>query len=145
MLEVRTVQTAFGQTASAPALAVTLPRPTAVGDTLSVHLRFSPLTGTPDLADNFGNRWRRTGTQGVDAVTAVAFFTATLVRAGAGHTVTATAQGGPQALEMGVSELSVLAPEEGSAPSPNDLLLAMLAQSHQQTALLQRLVTAQRA
>lgn len=143
---IRTVQAAFAQTsAPADALGLPLPRPSAVGSTLSVYLRFSPLTGTPAVSDSFGNAYRLTGSAAVGPGLAVAFFAADVVRGGAGHTITAAAQGGPQNLEMGASELSLVGPVAGERASAADLLLALLAQANQTNALLQRLVTAERA
>jgi hypothetical protein len=139
-----TVQAAFGQTASALQLFVALPQPTTAGNTLSLYLRFSPLTGTPLISDNYGNLFVRSGV--IDWTGAASgIWTAAIVRGGAGHTITVTSQGGVQALEMGVTELSCPAPMLAECGNSNEVLLAMYAQMSQQTSLLQRLVTAERA
>lgn len=135
---IRSVQSVFGQAAAAGSLAVTLLQPTTVGYTLTVCLRFSPLTGTPEVTDNFANRYLRTGA-GINGSIATALFTVHLERAGAGHTITAVAQGGAQSLEMAVAELAI----RDAAPA-NQFGEMWLAEQRGIRKLLRRLVKAQR-
>lgn len=164
-MELQCLQTVFAQTPSpAPTLAAALPNPTVAGNTLSLYLRFSPLTGTPLLTDSYGNPYRRSGIVNLSDTQAVGLWTAEILRGGNGHIVTATSQGGLQSLELGISELSATGPtmqpgpglipcpvpgptqpRECQSTSTDDILLAIFAQQAQQTALLQRLVTAARA
>lgn len=146
-MDLFTKQFQFAQSSgSVASLAVTLPQPTTIGNVLSLYLRFSPLTGTPSIADNFGNKYRRTGITNLSTTLSVGLFTAEIVRGGAAHTVTAAAQGGNQTLECGVTELSVLSPDcnRHERHTAEDLLFGLWAQAAQQTDYLRRITTALR-
>jgi hypothetical protein len=127
----------------AGSLAVTLASPTTVGNAVQVYLRFSPLTGTPTLMDSFGNPYTRTAIFTLVDGEAMGFWLADIVRGGAYHTLTISSQGGSQNLECAFSELATAG--HGEQHSEREILLAILGESSQQTALLQRLVTAERA
>ena len=137
---IRPIQTAFGQVATAAVLSVSLSRPTTVGNVLSLSLRFSPLTGTPAISDNFGNAFRPIATGVLAAGIATGFWITDIVRGGANHSITVGSQGGNQSLELSIAELSFLGRTRGDSHSEKDVLLAILGESHQQTALLQQLL-----
>ena len=147
-MQLQSLQNSFGVTPSpAASLVVTLPNPTVVGNALSLYLRSSPLTGTPLLTDNFGNKFKRMGITNLSPTQSASLWTAEIIRGGANHAVTATSQGGPQTMEMGVVESSIIGPERGKGieHSSTDILFEILIQQSAQTTLLQRIATALRA
>lgn len=130
-------------TAPVPSLTVALPTPTSIGNTLLLHVRFSP-TGVPSVADSYGNRYRRLGTFNEGAA-AVGFWIADLLHAGVSHTLTITAMGGAQTFEVGVVELAIWVPHPGKDAADSDIALAQLAQLYEQTSLLRLIAKAERA
>ena len=144
---IKFVQSAFNQGSLVSSLPIQLVNPTVIGNIFYLYMRFSPLTGTPILSDNFSNKYKILNSCQISSVQNIGFWTTELKLGGANHTIIALSQGGPQNLEIGVSELCVL--KEKIVDEQNimsdDILYAIYNQSLQQTSFLKRLVIAERA